>query len=728
MERYEYNETERKILEKSPVPYAIYQFLDRRVVTLIISDGFCRLFNYEDKEKAYYDMDHNMYQKTDPEDAARIADVAYRFATEGGRYDVIYRSADAEEQTYTMIHAVGEHFYTETGERLAIVWYIDEGNYSIKDDPHGNELTEALKKAIRTESLLRASYYDNLTGLPSMTYFLELASAGCKKIIKNGGIVAFLFFDLSGMKNFNLKHGFSAGDSLLRNFSDLLVNYFSNENCSRFGQDHFAVFTEESGIDDKLHQIFRDWQSSGNSKSLPVRVGVYLVNSAEFDISIACDNAKIACDMLKNSYVSKIRYYNNDIREDLEKREYIISNLDKAISEGWISAYYQPIVRGLNGRVCDEEALARWIDPEKGVLSPADFIPILEEAHLIYKLDLFMLDLIIDKLKKTQEAGLHLVPQSLNLSRVDFDECDVVSEICKKVDRAGISHDLITLEITESVIAEDFEFMRKQITRLKKLGFSVWMDDFGSGYSSLEFLQNLDFDVIKFDMLFLQNLEDNVNNKVILTALMRMITALGYETLCEGVETIEHVNFLKEIGCCKFQGYYYAKPMPYEKIFERYKTGKQIGFENPLESSYFDVLGRINVFDLDCIIIEDRTNVEHFFNTIPIVILELTEDSLRIVRSNQPYRDFSEKILKIKVSDVFFDLDVVPAGYKKNFVQKIIKCSETDEKSFDVIFTDDDTRVHTFMRRIAVNPVSGKKAVAIAILSSDKDYKQNMKA
>ena len=209
------------------------------------------------------------------------------------------------------------------------------------------------------------------------------------------------------------------------------------------------------------------------------------------------------------------------------------------------------------------EALARWIDPEKGFLSPADFIPALEDAGLIYKLDLHMVDQVLEAIKVQKADGFSIIPHSINLSRCDFNACDIVEEIRKRVDAAGVSHDRITIEITESVIGSDVSFMKEQVERFQKLGFPVWMDDFGSGYSSLDVLQSIRFDLLKFDMSLLRKIDEGEAGKTMLTELMRMATSLSLDTVCEGVETEEQVRFLQEIGCSKLQGYYYRKPIPF---------------------------------------------------------------------------------------------------------------------------------------------------------------------
>jgi len=227
------------------------------------------------------------------------------------------------------------------------------------------------------------------------------------------------------------------------------------------------------------------------------------------------------------------------------------------------------------------------------------------------------------------------VPHSINLSRSDFDACDIVEEIRRRVDAAGVAHDRITIEITESVVGSDFGFMKGQIERFQKLGFPVWMDDFGSGYSSLDVLQSIPFDLIKFDMSFMQKLDEGDSGKIILTELMKMATSLGVDTVCEGVETPEQVAFLQEIGCSKLQGYFFEKPLPMARILERYEKGFKFGYENPAESAYYESIGRVNLYDLAVIANEEENAFQNFFNTLPMGIIEINGDRVRFVRTNQ---------------------------------------------------------------------------------------------
>ena len=716
MERFRFTDMEIKMLESSGIPFAMYQFIDKRVVTLVLSRGFCDMFGYTDFAKAYYDMDNNMYKDTHPEDAARIADAAVRFATEGGKYDVIYRSKAPDGSGYNIIHAQGDHIITHTGDRIAQVWYINEGLYSEADSSDG-QLKRTLKSAIHDESFARATVYDHLTGLPSMTYFFELATEKKTELLSKDAHPALLYMDFAGMKYFNHKYGFAEGDRLLQGFSRLLAEHFGNENCSRLGQDHFAVITTADDLEENLEQLFKECESLNGGVSLPLHVGIYLHWYEGIVASMACDRAKAACDAIVNGYASGFNYYNAKMMDTEEKQQYIITNLDRAIAEEWIKVYFQPIVRAVNGRVCDEEALARWIDPLKGFMSPGDFIPVLEDNRLIYKLDLYVVDCVLKKIKTMEAAGLSLVPQSINLSRSDFDCCDMVEEICRRVDDAGISRSMLTIEITESILGQDFDFIKMQVERFREQGFAVWMDDFGSGYSSLDVLQSIRFDLIKFDMHFMRQFDEGNSSKVILTELLKMATSLGMDTVCEGVETEEQVHFLQEAGCSKLQGFYFDKPIPVEKILEKYRRGIQIGFENPDESHYYETVGRVNLHDLAVITQENPDELDNIFNTIPMGIIEIHDGQVRFARTNQTYRDFMFHNFKLKITDKAEPYFNNPTALASPFMKGLMKSADTDGLLFIDENMPDGSMVHSCMRRIAKNPVTGTIAMVVVVLS-----------
>ena len=717
MERYRFSDFEQAILEKARFPLAIYQFLNKRVVTLALSKGFCDLFGYTDLAQAYFDMDNDMYKDVHPDDAARISEAAYRFATEGGVYDVVYRTRFLGTHDYRIVHAKGEHVFTPEGVRLAQVIYTDEGVYAPAEKGNVPFLTRALNEALREESALRASKYDYLTGLPSMTWFFELGTDLLETMTAAGKSPAVVFLDFHGMKYYNRKYGFAEGDRLLQAFARLLAAHFGNDNCSRLGQDHFALCTEEAGLTDRLQALFKDCEGLNEGHALPVHAGIHLQRLEQVSISAACDRAKAASDTLRSLYSSCYNFYNLSMRDREEKQQYVVANLDRALKEGWIQVHYQPIVRAVSGRVCHEEALARWIDPVRGWLSPVDFIPSLENAGVIYKLDLYIVEQALEKLKRQAAAGLHVDPQSVNLSRSDFDACDMVEEIRRRVDESGLPRSMLTIEITETVVGSDFEFMRAQIQRFQALGFAVWMDDFGSGYSALDVLQSIHFDLIKFDMKFLHQAGEDNKGRIILTELVRMATALGVDTVCEGVETEEQVAFLREIGCSKLQGFYYTKALPLEQILERNRLGTQIGFENPAESAYYEAIGKVNLTDLTLLAGDEPSPFHSRIGSVPISILEYLEGKVRFVRSNRAFREFMARCSGLTLSLQMSDYLEAPFGAASPLVDQIRVCCENEGQLFLDEALPDGCQAHMAIRWICANPVTHAAAAAVAVLN-----------
>lgn len=570
--------------------------------------------------------------------------------------------------------------------------------------PSASPETKKGEEAERERTLFREMNYDYLTGLPSMTYFFKLAEAGRRNMHEQNISSALVYVNMRGLRFYNKKYGFNEGDELIKTLSKTLSKYFGYESCSRFGQDHFALFTEEKDVEKKLKRVFRDMKNANGGKSLPVRAGIYLDDMGIIETSLACDRAKYACDAAREENKSGFNYYDRVMLQHEINRQYVIDNIDRAIAENWVTAFYQPIVRTTGRKVCDEEALARWIDPIKGMMSPADFIPILEDTRLIYKVDLHIVDVILERIRNHVSKGMTVVPVSVNLSRTDFECCDIVEEICNRVDAAGVSRGLITIEITESVVGENFDFMKEQITRFQDLGFKVWMDDFGSGYSSLDLLQEIQFDLIKFDMRFMRQFETTPKSRIILTELMRMAFSLGIETVTEGVETEEQVEFLSEIGCTKMQGFYFCKPVSFDQIIERIESGNAIGFEDPDESGYHKAMGDINLYDLGAVSNEETESIRHYFNTIPMAVLESDGKIINISRSNRSYREFADSYHKRE------------AMISKDLLDAINRCYKVGQKEFISETAGDGDSIKAMIRKIAVNPVSGMSAYAVAIL------------
>ncbi len=725
MERYHFKPTEHAVLAASMIPYAIYQYLDKRIVTVLLSEGFLRAYKLDVDEDAYALMDNNMYRDVHPDDVARISEEAIRFAeSENEVYNVAYRIRIGGD--YYVIHAIGRHFCPEEGVHLLQIWYVNEGPYIGNDVFHDDSLTKNYSIALYESSLQRQSNYDTLTGLPNMTYFNELAKEARDKAHAASKHCSICFANLNGMRYYNKKFGFAEGDRLLKLFADLLIKYFGKMNSCRIAQDNYVFFALSDHLEKTLDSLIMEFEVMTGKRGVSVRVGIYPDTMGVVETSLACDRAKYACNTIHDLNHSAYVRFDQSMHESETNKQYVIDHLDQALEEGWIQAYFQPIVRTANGRVCDEEALARWIDPVKGMLSPAEFIPVLEDAKLIYKVDLRMVDLVLQKLKDQAAAGFYLVPNSVNLSRTDFDACDMVEEICKRVDASGLPRRLLTIEVTESVVGSDFEFMKKQVERFRSQGFRVWMDDFGSGYSSLDVLQNIHFDVIKLDMRFMKQFNNDEKSRVIITELMKMAFGLGIETVTEGVEREDQVQFLSEVGCTRLQGYYYCKPVPLAEIIKRNEEGRQIGFENPEESEYYGALGRINLYDATTMTSEDLTAPGQYFNTLPMAVLSVQGSIVSIHRCNSAYRKFMMDTFK-KVSDETpADMREFRNGVGSAFGRAVLQCAKDGNQAFVDERLTSDTTIHAMIRRIATNPVTGVTACNVVVLGVIRDTGQGV--
>lgn len=723
MEKYRYNKAEEEFLKRTVVPLAVYQLVDEQIVTIVLTQGFFNLFGYNDADATYSLMDNDMYRNVHPDDVSRLIEASVRFIRDDEPYNVIFRSV--REGKSKLIHAYGMHIYPEEGVRLAVVWYMSEGKFE-SEELSDDTFNKYLNVSITDASLQMKQNYDPLTGLPNMSYFFELAAASRINVHEATEQCCICYANLNGVKFFNRKYGFAEGDKLIRSFAEILKKIFGEKNCSRIGQDNFAFFGLLDEVEEKLESVFKELSEYNGGKTTSARVGIYPDYMGIVETNMACDRARFACNTLRNIEESTYIYFDKEMLDFENRRQYVIDNLDRAIEEGWIQAFYQPIIRTANGRASDEEALARWIDPEKGMLSPADFIPILEDSKLIYKLDLHIVDLVIEKLKRQKEEGLYLVPTSVNLSRTDFDVLDIVEAICKKLDDAGIDHSLLTIEITESVVGSDFEYIKEQVDRFQKLGFRVWMDDFGSGYSSLDVLQGIHFDLIKLDMRFMKQFNNDEKSKIIITELVKMAMGLGIETVSEGVETEEQVEFLEEVGCTKQQGFYYSKPLSIDELYKKMDEGGSLGFENPEETTYYEAIGRINLYDMSSVLLGDSDQLDNYFNTLPMAIVESTDTDVKFTRCNQAYRDFYRKIFGTFYVNSTVPYSELEAGPASVFARAFKRCADEGGKIFIRDKLNSDMMIHSLVSRIASNPVGGTYACAIVVLGINKQTDQGV--
>ena len=422
--------------------------------------------------------------------------------------------------------------------------------------------------------LSKLSVEDELTGIHNMFYFRNEAEKLLNYVTTDRENIVFLFFDIENFKSYNEKYGFHAGNDLLVKIAHMIDDAFKGSLVSRFSDDHFVVLTSVDGAKNMIGQLSGEIKKLQKEVHLELKCGAYKPIGDEADVSLACDRARFACNSIKKHFDRTLRLYDKSLEDKFQLKQYIVNNIDTAIENGYIKVYYQPIVLTENEEICGLEALARWQDPHYGLLSPASFIEILEEYRQIYKLDQCIIESVCRDYREAAENNKPFAPVSLNFSRLDFELCDIVGFLCETVEKYNVPKEFIDVEITESALTDQQEFLPNAIKNLSEFGYKVWLDDFGSGYSSLNVLKDYHFDVLKIDMKFLSGFSNNLKTRPILENIVSLTKQLKMLSLTEGVETREQFDFLASIGCDRAQGYLFGKPVPIDILRERIEKGE----------------------------------------------------------------------------------------------------------------------------------------------------------
>ena len=410
--------------------------------------------------------------------------------------------------------------------------------------------------------------FDRLTGLPVYNHFITSAKEYMEHYGNNK--LCCIYTDFSNFQYFNEVYGFEMGDRILKSFADALtVKYGSCGLFARVSSDHFVGLVRgmtKEDIQEDYRCFTAEFAEDCNREfpltNLVLASGIYEVPETELNVGTMVDNANEARKKCKEQQVeTMVKVYTDELRQELENAKAINSNILRAIKNEEFHAYLQPKVNIKSGKIVGAEALVRWIRPDGSRVMPDDFIPIAEKNGYITKIDFAVLDQVLAYLKEAVENGEEVVPISVNFSRRNNEFEDFVPNILSRLESNHIPSNLLEAEVTESVFMADMSVVENNMNRLRSKGVEVSVDDFGSGYSSLNLLGKISADTIKLDKLFISNAGMNERGLTVIQHLTKMLKCLGFTVLAEGVETEEQMNWMRKADCDMIQGYYYAKPM-----------------------------------------------------------------------------------------------------------------------------------------------------------------------
>ena len=384
---------------------------------------------------------------------------------------------------------------------------------------------------------------------------------------------AVLFFNVKNFKAVNELFGVESGDVVLQNiFRTLTHSKLSPVITARVESDHFVCLVENKNLDfEELTSVCDNkFVKDGKCMNLIIRCGIFYVEEKPMKISGMIDRAKLAKRYITDEYVQPYMVYDHSMQVAYIDKAKLAGELQEGIAKEQFKVYYQPVIDTKTGKIASAEALIRWIHPDKGFISPALFIPALEENGHISELDFYVLKKVWQFINDRCENNKFVVPISVNLSWMDFYDEIMMEKILKEMDRFrenGREH-MARFEITETSYAAIRENRSGILESLRIKNAKILLDDFGSGFSSFGMLQDYDFDILKIDMSFIRKIGENPKTKSIVHSIIGMAHEIGIKTVAEGVETEEQVSFLRQSGCDYIQGYYYSKPLPEEEFVE----------------------------------------------------------------------------------------------------------------------------------------------------------------
>ena len=444
----------------------------------------------------------------------------------------------------------------------------------------------------RKKSEQRIAYmaqHDALTGLPNRSLCQERLHMAIDQARRSGQRVAVLFVDLDRFNNINDSLGHHVGDGLLRSIAGRLsAAVRAGDTVSRLGGDEFVIILngiteiEEIGkiVDQRLISLIRQpHQVDGAELHISCSVGVAVFPDDGEDIDRLMRHADVAMYQAKNSGRDNLQFFTPELNERVMRRLQLENDLRHAVERGELVLHYQPRIHAETGALAGVESLVRWLHPQRGLIPPADFIPIAEESGLIVSIGAWIIEEACRQHQRWRRAGIGAVPVSINLSAVQLREAGLCATLAAALQRYAVDPGQIELELTESILMDKVDDTIAVLRDIKTLGCTISIDDFGSGYSSLSYLYRFPIDKLKIDRAFIQNMHSAPQNLAVTNAIIGLGHTLGLQVVAEGVERAEDVDLLRAAGCDELQGFYYSRALPAAEA-QAWMVARAVGVEN----------------------------------------------------------------------------------------------------------------------------------------------------
>lgn len=461
---------------------------------------------------------------------------------------------------------------------------LDHGATDFVSKPYNPQVilhrVASLIKLRENAALANQLKFDRLTGLYNMEFFCTKARELLDEFPdREYNIVCT---NIDNFKVYNDTFGWDAGNALLVALGRAISeNVGESGICARIGADRFILMRERAHEQRSRHGMVSGeyFNMFPILKNVIIRLGVYEVADRSISVEQMCSRAQLAADSIIGQYGHRFSIYNDSLRAKLLREQEITDAMNDALRDEQFVVYYQPKYSLVDNCMSGAEALVRWKHPEWGFLPPGEFIPLFEKNGFIHKLDAYVWERVCKQLRDWQNAGIPVVPVSVNVSRSDIYHNDLANIFLDLTRKYGISPSLLHIEVTESAYSHNPSQIISTVDELRSLGFAIEMDDFGSGYSSLNMLSRMDLDVLKLDAGFIRYEASKSGERSIMSDVIRLAHRLNLSVVAEGVETRDQVNRLRLIGCDCIQGYFFARPMPaseFEELLRTYRIRQNV--------------------------------------------------------------------------------------------------------------------------------------------------------